>query len=109
MRSSYWSSDLCSADLSFGQTVIQNGAFAFGGTVVMLPRFEAQAALGLMLKEKVTFFAGVPTMYWGLLGALGEGVDVSAIAENLRIAAAGGSALPGEVHKNFKERFGVTI
>ncbi|HEY9564891.1 MAG TPA: long-chain fatty acid--CoA ligase [Nocardioides sp.] len=94
---------------SFGQTVIQNGAFAFGGTVVMLPRFEAQAALGLMLKEKVTFFAGVPTMYWGLLGALGEGVDVSAIAENLRIAAAGGSALPGEVHKNFKERFGVTI
>ena len=30
---------------SFGQTVIQNGAFAFGGTVVMLPRFEAEAAL----------------------------------------------------------------
>ena len=26
---------------SFGQTVIQNGAFAFGGTVVMLPRFDA--------------------------------------------------------------------
>ena len=30
---------------SFGQTVIQNGAFAYGGTVVMLPRFEAHAAL----------------------------------------------------------------
>ena len=29
---------------SFGQTVIQNGAFAFGGTIVMLPRFEAHAA-----------------------------------------------------------------
>ena len=28
---------------SFGQTVIQNGAFAFGGTVVMLPRFERRA------------------------------------------------------------------
>lgn len=94
---------------SFGQTVIQNGAFAFGGTMVLLPRFEAQAALGLMLKEEVTFFAGVPTMYWGLLGALEEGVDVSAIARNLRVAAAGGSALPGEVHKAFRERFGVTI
>lgn len=94
---------------SFGQTVIQNGAFAFGGTVVMLPRFEAAPALGLMLKEKVTFFAGVPTMYWGLLGALDEGVDVASIAANLRVAAAGGSALPKEVHKNFKERFGVTI
>ncbi|WP_067433842.1 long-chain-fatty-acid--CoA ligase [Nocardioides jensenii] len=94
---------------SFGQTVIQNGAFAFGGTVVMLPRFEAQAALGLMLKEKVTFFAGVPTMYWGLLGALEDGVDVSAIAKNLRVAAAGGSALPVEVHKDFEAKFGVTI
>ncbi|CAB4714253.1 MAG: AMP-binding protein [Actinobacteria bacterium] len=94
---------------SFGQTVIQNGGFAFGGTVVMLPRFEAKPALDLMLKEKVTFFAGVPTMYWGLLGALEDGVDVSAIATNLRIAAAGGSALPVEVHKNFEKKFGVTI
>ena len=30
---------------SFGQTVIQNGAAAYGGTVVMLPRFEAGPAL----------------------------------------------------------------
>ena len=30
---------------SFGQTCIQNGAFAFGGTVVMLPRFEAQGGV----------------------------------------------------------------
>jgi long-chain acyl-CoA synthetase len=94
---------------SFGQTVIQNGAFAFGGTVVMLPRFEAAPALELMTKENVTFFAGVPTMYWGLLGALDDSVDVEAIARNLRIAAAGGSALPVEVHKDFEKKFGVTI
>ena len=94
---------------SFGQTVIQNGAFAFGGTVVMLPRFDAAAALAVMGKEKVTFFAGVPTMYWGLLGALDESVDVARLAENLRVAAAGGSALPVEVHKDFEKRFGVTI
>jgi long-chain acyl-CoA synthetase len=94
---------------SFGQTVIQNGAFAFAGTVVMLPRFEAKAALALMTEEKVTFFAGVPTMYWGLLGALDDSVDVAGLAANLRVAAAGGSALPVEVHKDFKNRFGVTI
>ncbi|MGZ5422122.1 MAG: long-chain-fatty-acid--CoA ligase [Aeromicrobium sp.] len=99
---------------SFGQTVIQNGAFAFGGTVVMLPRFEANAALGLMLKEKVTFFAGVPTMYWALLGALdtapdGGAVDVKTIAANLRVAASGGAALPVDIHRQFSERFGVTI
>jgi long-chain acyl-CoA synthetase len=97
---------------SFGQTVIQNAGAAFGGTVVMLPRFEAGPALELMQSEGVTFFAGVPTMYWGLLGALkeaGDSVDVEQIAANLRVAAAGGSALPVEVHKNFREKFGVTI
>ncbi len=97
----------------FGQTVIQNGAILYGGTVVYLPRFEAVPALQLLLKEKVTFFAGVPTMYWGLLGALGdpaaEGIDVAQIAENLRVAAAGGAALPGDIHRQFKEKFGVTI
>ena len=94
---------------SFGQTVIQNGAFAFGGTVVMLPRFEARPALELMLKERVTFFAGVPTMYWGLLGALTPDVDVETIARNLRVAVSGGAALPVEVHHDFERRFGVTI
>jgi len=94
---------------SFGQTVIQNGGFAFGGTVVLLPRFDAAASLGLMQKEQVTFFAGVPTMYWGLLGALTDDVDVKAIAKNLRVAAAGGSALPVEVHRDFERKFGVTI
>lgn len=94
---------------SFGQTVIQNGALAFGGTIVMLSRFEAHAALRLMLAHNVTFFAGVPTMHWGLLDALDETVDVATLAANLRVAIAGGSALPGEIHKQFRERFGVTI
>jgi long-chain acyl-CoA synthetase len=95
---------------SFGQSVIQNGGFLYAGTVVMLPRFDADAALKTMLKEKVTFFAGVPTMYWGLLGALdGSGVDAKELAANLRVAVAGGSALPVEVHKEFEKRFGVTI
>lgn len=94
---------------SFGQTVIQNGAIAFGGTIVMQPRFEAQAALRLMLASDVTFFAGVPTMYWGLLAALSETVDVARLAANLRVAVAGGSALPAQIHKQFEDRVAVTI
>ena len=62
-----------------------------------------------MLRESVTFFGGVPTMYWGLLGALDEGYDVETLAKNLRVAVAGGAALPVDIHKQFKERFGVTI
>jgi long-chain acyl-CoA synthetase len=80
----------------------------------MLPRFEPAAALQLMLAEKVSFFAGVPTMYWGLLGALDTppdsgAVDVAALKANLRVAVAGGSALPVEIHKEFEARFGITI
>jgi long-chain acyl-CoA synthetase len=63
-----------------------------------------------MASEGVTFFAGVPTMYWTLLHGLDDiGVDVTVIAANLRVAAAGGSALPVEVHRDFEERFGITI
>ena len=65
-----------------------------------------------MQDENITFFAGVPTMYWGLLGALkeaGDSVDVAKIKANLRVAAAGGAALPVEVHKEFEQKFGVTI
>ncbi|NUP18939.1 MAG: long-chain fatty acid--CoA ligase [Streptomyces sp.] len=94
---------------SYGQTVFQNAAIAFGGTIVMLPRFEPRAALRLMAEERVTLFGGVPTMYWALLGALNESVDVATLAGRLRVALAGGSALPGEVHREFQERFGVTI
>ena len=96
---------------SFGQTVVQNGGFLYGGTVVLQPRFEPNAALDLMLREGVTYFAGVPTMYWGLLGAVKENadLDVSQLAKQLRMAVSGGSALPVEVHKAFEKTFGVTI
>jgi len=94
---------------SFGQVVLQNGALAFGGTLVLQARFEPRAALELMLTHDVTFFGGVPTMYWALLAALDETVDVQRLAADLRVAVAGGSALPAEIHKQFKDRFGVTI
>src|SRR5215469_7639848 len=97
---------------AFGQTAVQNHALFYGGTLVMLPRFEARAALTLMQEEKVTHFAGVPTMYWGLLNALeeaGDSVDVAALRANMRIAVSGGSALPVEIHKAFQARFGITI
>ena len=57
----------------------------------------------------MTFFAGVPTMYWGLLDALTDGVDVDAIARNLRIAVSGGSACRWRSSTQVKERFGVQI
>ncbi len=94
---------------SFGQTVNLNAGFSVGATLVLLPRFEAGQALALMQKEDITFFAGVPTMFWGLLGALTDDVDVDRIAGNLRRAVSGGSALPVEILRQFQERFHVQI
>jgi len=94
---------------SFGQTVQLNAGFAMAATLVLLPRFDAEQALALMQSENVTFFAGVPTMYWGLLGALDDDVDVAKIAGNLRRAIAGGASLPVEIIKEFKDRFRVQI
>ncbi len=95
---------------SFGSTVQMNAGFSSASTLVLLPRFDAEAAVKLLEAEEITFFAGVPTMYWGLLGALEDsGVDVDKIAANLRIACAGGASLPVEIIKEFKARFKVDI
>ncbi|MGP4115120.1 long-chain-fatty-acid--CoA ligase [Streptomyces sp. 4N509B] len=95
---------------SFGQTVQLNAGFATGATVTLMPRFEARAALELMERERVTFFAGVPTMYWSLLHCEdADSFDLAAIAERLRISVSGGSPLPVEVLTEFEERFGVPI
>lgn len=94
---------------SFGQTCVQNTALACGGTIVMLPRFEAQAALDLMAREKVTYFAGVPTMYWALLAASLDFTGIETIRTTLRVALSGGAAMPAEMHKAVRARFNVPV
>ncbi|UQU68151.1 long-chain fatty acid--CoA ligase [Couchioplanes caeruleus] len=94
---------------SFGSTVNMNAGFSSAATLVLMPRFEAAGAVKLLENENVTFFAGVPTMYWGLLNALSEGVDVERIARTMRIAVSGGSSLPVEIIKEVRTRLGVQI
>src|SRR4051794_28159470 len=94
---------------SFGSTVNMNAGFATAATLVLLPRFDAAAAVKLLESQNVTFFAGVPTMYWGLLNALTDEVDVERIARNMRIAVSGGSSLPVEIIRAVRERLGVQI
>jgi long-chain acyl-CoA synthetase len=94
---------------SFGSTVNMNAGFSSAATLVLLPRFEPAAAVKLLERESVTFFAGVPTMYWGLLNALTDDVDVAKIASTMRRAVSGGSSLPLEIIKEVKSRLGWTI
>jgi long-chain acyl-CoA synthetase len=88
-----------------------NAATWCGAAMVLLPRFDADAALSAMQRHGVTIFAGVPTMYMAILNLPGaEGRhDLKAIAARLRVGISGGAAMPVEVMRRFEERFGIAI
>ena len=93
-----------------GQTVQMNTNLYGGNRVVLLPRFDAQSTLDAMIREKVNFWVGVPTMYWALLKHVEEtGCDVSHIADNMKVCTSGGAPMPVEVMKEFISKFGVRV
>lgn len=93
-----------------GQTVQMNTNIYGGNRIVLLPRFEPQSTLDTMVKEKVNFWVGVPTMYWALLKYADEtGYDISGVKENMKVCTSGGAPMPVEVMKAFGEKFGVRV
>ncbi|MER6426274.1 long-chain fatty acid--CoA ligase [Streptomyces sp900105245] len=94
---------------TFGATVQMHAGFSVAGTLHLVPRFAAREVVELMSREVITFFAGVPTMWWGLLNALSDDVDVRRIAGNLRIGISGGAALPVEIINRVEQRLAVTV
>ena len=95
---------------SFGQTVQMNLGFYKRMTLTLLPRFDPGAALSIMERDDVSYFAGVPTMYWAMLNYPdADKFNLKKISTNLRLAVSGGSAMPVEVMKAFNDRFAVKI
>ncbi|MCF6237436.1 MAG: long-chain fatty acid--CoA ligase [Candidatus Marinimicrobia bacterium] len=96
---------------SFGQTCQLNAGFSLGNTLVLIPRFTAEAVFDAMQNEKGTIFVGVPTMYWALLNYEDtEGrFDMEGITERLRLGASGGSALPLEILRGIEEKYQIPI
>nr|WP_255603384.1 long-chain fatty acid--CoA ligase [Oscillochloris sp. ZM17-4] len=91
---------------SFGQTCVMNALLYAGATITMLPRFEPLKAMEIIQRDKVTYFAGVPTMYFYLLNhPEAGGYDLS----SLRLCVSGGSAMPVEVMHAFNAKHNVTI
>ena len=91
---------------SFGQTCCMNACALSGATLTFIPRFDPDKALEIIERDKVTLFAGVPTMYGALLNHPDrKNYDVS----NLRVCASGGASLPVEVLRGFEECFGCKV
>ena len=91
---------------SFGQTVIQNALVALGATFTLLPRFEPAAAFDVIARDGVTLFAGVPTMYFGLLH---HEAATPPDTSSLRYCMSGGAPMPVEVMRAFEEKFSAQI
>jgi len=85
----------------------------FGNTTILVRQFDPEQVLELIEREKVTVFAGVPTMYQFLTQA--ENWETSDLS-SLRFCTSGGAPLPvplvekytSEKGIRFKQGFGMT-
>jgi benzoate-CoA ligase family protein len=81
---------------------------AVGAAAVLYPERPTPAAvLGVMREHRPSLFAGVPTLYAGLLAdpALGPGAG----SDRLRCCISAGEALPEQIGRRWRERTGCDI
>jgi long-chain acyl-CoA synthetase len=90
----------------FAHTCIMNRTIVRGGQMVLIPRFEAKAALQAIGRARVTALPGVPTMYRALLDhpALKQ-VDLSSV----RICISGGAPCPEPLKAAFEAASGARL
>jgi long-chain acyl-CoA synthetase len=85
----------------FANTCVLNRTVGNGGEIIMLPRFEAKAALTAVERSHITSMPGVPTMYQALLDQPGiENTDFS----SMRACISGGAPLSTELKARFEAK-----
>ena len=95
----------------FGQNCIMNASIFAGIPNLLLKRFDPDNVIKIIKENKITIFAGVPTMFWGLLNELKfyHKQALSLLKEHWRIALSGGAAMPKELLNDFENIYGVRI
>ncbi|UFS97092.1 long-chain-fatty-acid--CoA ligase [Nocardia huaxiensis] len=91
---------------TFGQTCALNAAIYSGAALTLVPRFEPATVFEAIARDRVTVFAGVPTMYSALLH---DAVATTADVTSLRRCVSGGASLPVELLTAFEKTFGCEI
>ena len=86
----------------FGLTSGLNSAVRGGGSLTLLPRFDAGKALEIIERDHVTTLLGVPTMYSAILHHEGAGQSDTS---SLELCVSGGAAMPVEVLRAFEAKF----
>ncbi len=91
---------------AFGQTCALNATVSVGGTLTLIPRFDAGKALAILQRDAVSVFEGVPTMYAAMLHH--DDADTSDTSA-LEVCVSGGAAMPVEILRAFEAKFGGEI
>ena len=90
----------------FGLSSILDVCVRFGATMSLLPRFDAEAALAAVERDRITVLEGVPTMFIALLDhPARDRYDTS----SLRIGVSGGAPIPAEVLDRVEQTFGLVV
>ncbi|MGH6694054.1 AMP-binding protein [Sphingopyxis sp.] len=90
----------------FANTCVLNRTILNGGSITMLPRFDAKQALQAITRTKTTALPGVPTMYQALL----DHPDLAKTDfSSLRICISGGAPMPAELREKFAAATGASL
>ena len=90
---------------AFGQMAVMNISFRVGASVILLPTFDPDQALELLVAHGATAFTAVPTMFVGMIQAAAR----TTARPPLRYAVSGGAALPTPVLEAFAEAYGAQV
>lgn len=93
----------------FCLTVIVNAPLLRGATIVILPKFSPQDVFEVILNQKVSIFAGVPTMYNFLLQTTMKQPHFTASLKDVRVFVSGGASLPVPLLESFEQTFGCKV
>lgn len=83
-----------------------HNAACCAGTLVIVPRFTAALTLELLASERITAFAGSPTVFSALLADAGF---ASATFPSLRVSYSGSAALPAAMLARWEQATGAPV
>lgn len=90
----------------FANTCVLNRTVLNGGTITMLPRFDAKQALEAITRTRTTALPGVPTMYQALL----DHPDLAKTDfSSLRVCISGGAPMSAELREKFVAATGASL
>jgi long-chain acyl-CoA synthetase len=95
---------LAPADHIFGQAII-NVATSLGAAISTVPKFDPVSCIGTMVRDRVSFVAGTPTIGHLLLSPAAAKHDLS----SLRLVMLGGAATPPGMEADLRSELGVTV